>query len=237
MTEALKKNVLFITIDGASDFEAGTKQTGPNRLLFLSKISGWLKEKGLNSIIISPVKKYADIYRVPNFPKYPEQNQWFCFQWFILKELPKYIKDYEYTHVCIWYYDGYPINFDKWEDEFLAYDLVGYQLGSDGDEKYINGGFSLRSKRLIEKISEWITPEIFEDFAKEHGHYNEDMIIQSKDLGFRFAPKNINDMFSRNEINEESFGVHIDGKSFNEYIDMFLKNYDVLFKTLIELKK
>jgi hypothetical protein len=44
-------------------------------------------------------------------------------------------------------------------------------------------------------------------------------------------------MFSRNEINEESFGIHVDGKSFNEYIDMFLKNYDVLFKTLIELKK
>ena len=60
---------------------------------------------------------------------------------------------------------------------------------------------------------------------------------RAKDFGFRYAPKNINDMFSRHEINSESFGVHIDGKSFNEYIDMFLSNYDELFKTLIELKK
>ena len=44
-------------------------------------------------------------------------------------------------------YDGFPIREDLWLDEFLNYDYIGSPMGAP--EVVGNGGFSLRSKKLL----------------------------------------------------------------------------------------
>ena len=72
---------------------------------------------------------------------------------FCIKELSKYINT---SHYLIIQHDGFVINPQAWDDEFLEYDYIGSPWNdgnaklADIDEKYKvgNGGFSLRSKRL-----------------------------------------------------------------------------------------
>jgi hypothetical protein len=95
---------------------------------------------------------------------------------FCLKELNDYIKT---DHVVIAQYDGFATNKQYWTDEFLKYDYIGapffiefpplYQMLKDCDllkkikTTWIvgNGGYSLRSKKLLEALAD---PKIDSDF-------------------------------------------------------------------------
>lgn len=74
---------------------------------------------------------------------------------FILKHLVDYIK----TEYClIIQNDGFVINPHKWTDEFLDYDYIGAPWSKYGmkvwgrTNRIGNGGFSLRSKKLMDHI-------------------------------------------------------------------------------------
>lgn len=72
---------------------------------------------------------------------------------FIARELWKYV---DTTHVLVCQADGYVLNGDAWTQHFLNYDFIGavfQQSKSVG-----NGGFSLRSKRLLEATAK-INPQ------------------------------------------------------------------------------
>ena len=47
-------------------------------------------------------------------------------------------------------YDGFPTNPEFWTDEFLKYDYIGSPYSIDGVPLVGNGGFSLRSKKLLD---------------------------------------------------------------------------------------
>ena len=78
---------------------------------------------------------------------------------FIIYDLYKYI---DTSHILIVQWDGYVINPAKWNNDFLNYDYVGapfiprfnnYSYSRDKDNNFFvvgNGGFSLRSKKLLE---------------------------------------------------------------------------------------
>ena len=79
---------------------------------------------------------------------------------FIIKEIYKYVD----TEFCMFIQrDGYPLNFEMWTDDFLKYDYIGApwtwaphpnKHGICRINKCVgNGGFSIRSKRLLEDIS------------------------------------------------------------------------------------
>lgn len=71
---------------------------------------------------------------------------------FILKELAGYI---ETPHVLLIQWDGYVINPDAWREAFLAYDYLGAPWpNGDGTFSVGNGGFSLRSKRLLMALAD-----------------------------------------------------------------------------------
>lgn len=80
---------------------------------------------------------------------------------FMLRGLPSHIGT---SHALIVQWDGYITNANLWRDDFLSYDYIGApwyirhcpaQVG--------NGGFSLRSKRLLEAVAgltaDYTTPE------------------------------------------------------------------------------
>lgn len=130
---------------------------------------------------------------------------------FMLHELWKYVD----TDFCLTIHDdGFVINPHLWSDEFLNYDYIGaawWHTVSFYGEKYRvgNGGFSLRSKKLIELCR----------YIKTSGHEDAAISIHYRDMlenyGCKFAPVNIAMKFSLEEKIPEcefdlnnTFGFH-----------------------------
>jgi hypothetical protein len=116
--------------------------------------------------------------------------------------------------------DGYPLNPEMWRDEFMEYDYVGAPIPLNtnilfnADERIGGGGFTLRSKKLME-----FTKTI--PYPDKYGMYNnEDTIIVMEyrneliENGMKICPHNIARHFViQNAIDENhtlynTFGYH-----------------------------
>jgi glycosyltransferase involved in cell wall biosynthesis len=108
---------------------------------------------------------------------------------FIIKELHNYIGT---DYALIIQHDGYVVNEEAWSNEFLNYDYIGATWWFNDGMNVGNGGFSLRSKRLIELCAKI-------GFTKNHP---EDEVICRKhrklleSQGIKFAPEHIAKQFS-----------------------------------------
>jgi len=149
------------------------------------------------------------------------------YSFFMVNEFYQYL-DTEF--VLIVQADGFIINPYKWTDIFLEYDYIGApwphepQYGFAGDTRVGNGGFSLRSKKLIDMPVKLNFPHRNkqEDRWHEDGYY---CISQRKALeenGCKFAPLEVAKHFSH-EMHEadlegiEPFGFH--GRPRKEFYD------------------
>ena len=129
---------------------------------------------------------------------------------FILKELHRYI---ETPYVLIAQWDVYVTDHNCWQDEFLQYDYIGAVWPWDWvpDHKRVgNGGFSLRSKRLLD-----ITAH--DDNFVHQPDQPEDRVIcdanydyLTAQCGIRFAPVDVAQRFSHEcqLPNLPTFGFH-----------------------------
>lgn len=115
--------------------------------------------------------------------------------------------------------DGMIQNPRGWEDSFLNYDYLGAPW--NGSKNGGNGGFSLRSKYLCDRVSEIdLSSFDFEPSEKRVIANNEDVVIctanenELKIQGVKFAPLEINSKFSTEHFACEdtdfynSFGFH-----------------------------
>ena len=70
----------------------------------------------------------------------------------MLKGLARHV---ESSHALVVQWDGYVVNPDAWTGEFLACDYIGapWPWGSEGS-RVGNGGFSLRSRRLLDALAD-----------------------------------------------------------------------------------
>ena len=136
---------------------------------------------------------------------------------FVIKSLNEHI---ETKFVLNFQHDGFIFNTGAWKDEFLNYDYIGavwpivnwgeYLKGSDRVSFFGvgNGGFSLRSKKLLEALSK-------EETIKDSFH-PEDFYVCSlhremleEKYGIKYAPRHIAEEFSveRGELTNQ-FGFH-----------------------------
>ncbi|OHC90663.1 MAG: hypothetical protein A2095_11665 [Sphingomonadales bacterium GWF1_63_6] len=123
---------------------------------------------------------------------------------FLLSQIVNYV---ETSHCLVAQWDGHVLNAAQWRDEFLDHDYIGasWPQFTDGHDVG-NGGFSLRSRRLMEACRE---PE----FAAVHP---EDIAIgrvgraRLEGRGMRFAPRALADMFATERAGDlaSSFGYH-----------------------------
>ena len=187
-------------------------------LLFTSKIIYLNKyqSKLINIIRINPInsiKEYSN---------------------FIIYELHQYL---ETSHSLIVQWDGYICNEKEWNPDFLTYDYIGAPfIPRDSDNNYSrdmngnfhiigNGGFSLRSKRLLEAPEKYDLKDNLK-FTNSHEdgffcvlHRN---FLESK--GFRWAPFNVAIKFSIEsplsfqDLIELPFGFH--GKKMLVFINL-----------------
>jgi hypothetical protein len=123
---------------------------------------------------------------------------------FVLNRLVEHV---DTSHCLIVQWDGYVIDGSRWRSEFLAYDYMGARWPQFDDGHDVgNGGFSLRSKRLMEAC-------LHREFMPIHP---EDLAIGRKNRpwleakGMRFAPRDLADAFSAERTGnlETSFGYH-----------------------------
>ncbi len=144
---------------------------------------------------------------------------------FCLQDLHQYI---DTPYALIVQHDGFVLNVDAWQDTFLEYDYIGapFYIDDWAKEKHGvpddalgnllvgNGGFSLRSSRLMKLIAKLYTEGNFvkndpEDWAI---CYTERENLKSH--GIKFAPVEIAETFSfegrtrENYKYVDSFGFH-----------------------------
>lgn len=86
---------------------------------------------------ILPVPTWVTLQSIPSLQSKADYSR------FVIKQLADYITT---DFVLLVQWDGYVIDANAWQDRFLDYDYIG-ALWSDGQVG--NGGFSLRSKRLL----------------------------------------------------------------------------------------
>jgi glycosyltransferase involved in cell wall biosynthesis len=124
---------------------------------------------------------------------------------FCIKELHKYIE----TEYClVIQYDGYVKNYKSWKNEFLNYDYIGAPWEWLEKRKVGNGGFSLRSKRIME-----LSSKIINEYHPEDYVICEKYADRLEREGIKFAPLEIARQFSiegyrADKTYNNQFGFH-----------------------------
>jgi tetratricopeptide (TPR) repeat protein len=117
-------------------------------------------------------------------------------------------------HVLVIQYDGFVLNPAAWNARFLDYDYIGPAVRLPDGRAGGIGGFSLRSRRLLEALRD--DPEI-RRYDAEKAPYAEDIAIccayrerLERQHGLRFAPAEVADHFAAEAIvpTEKVFGFH-----------------------------
>lgn len=116
-------------------------------------------------------------------------------------------------HVLVVQYDGMAINRNNWTDEFLNYDYIGAVWPWDHHPpgfKVGNGGFSLRSRRLIETLKDkrvLLKPDLpmYEDL--HIGVFYKDFLTSQ---GIKIADESVARQFSHEHFagHHPTFGFH-----------------------------
>ncbi len=123
---------------------------------------------------------------------------------FMLRHLPNHVAS---SHCLIVQWDGHVLDAGRWEPAFLDYDYIGASWPQFDDGLDVgNGGFSLRSKRLLQACQ-------LPDFAMSHP---EDVAIARtyrpwlEQQGLRFANRAMANRFSSERAGDPaaSFGYH-----------------------------
>jgi len=110
---------------------------------------------------------------------------------FVIKELLPHI---ETEHVLLIQWDGYVVNPQAWTEDFLGYDYIGARWGFRDDEHCVgNGGFSLRSRRLLEALQDPAVDRFEPEDEMICRHFRP--LLESR-YGNRFAPAAVADRFS-----------------------------------------
>lgn len=161
---------------------------------------------------------------------------------FMIKELYKYI-DTEFA--LVFQYDGFVLNPSAWSDSFLQYDYIGAPWYHLGDLRVGNGGFSLRSKKLLN----WLA----NNWGKCGGRIHPEDVFISKFArpyieqdGMKFAPEDIAKKFSmegteRTVVWNGEFGFHgikytdiskwlINNPEYKDKLSYKLDDYAILMK-------
>lgn len=124
-------------------------------------------------------------------------------------------------HVLIIHADGYVLNPNAWSDDFLQYDYIGATWWYKDNMNVGNGGFSLRSKKLL---------DILEGLDLNRYHPEDDVICRGirkyleTNHGIKFATEEVANRFSIEAYGVEdkryngAFGFH------GKHVDFSMSN-------------
>lgn len=166
-------------------------------------------EVSLAQIDFAACKLFTDSSIKPDHPditvvQIPRLTSSRAYSDFILSRMVDHIET-EYCLVVQW--DGHVKDVGRWHPDFLNYDYIGASWPQFNDGHDVgNGGFSLRSRRLMELCRDpAFCAHPVEDIAI--GRINRDWLER---LGVQFAPRATADLFSTERAGDStrSFGYH-----------------------------
>ena len=109
---------------------------------------------------------------------------------FILKELNQYIQT---SHVLIIQWDGFITHPNLWQERFLEYDYIGAPWPTKDGLLVGNGGFSLRSKKLLNALQD---EAIVAKHPEDQCICLENRVYLEKTYGIKFAPGEVAEQFA-----------------------------------------
>lgn len=135
--------------------------------------------------------------RIPDIASVAQYSQ------FMVKQLGGY---FSAGHALVVQWDGFVTDASRWDPRFLDYDYIGAPW-LDQPIAVGNGGFSLRSRRLVDALREMDTLQTHPEDHMICGRYRGE--LESR-FGVRFAPLDVARRFSweASEPAEPTFGLH-----------------------------
>jgi len=123
---------------------------------------------------------------------------------FMIKDLDRYIST---DFALMVQYDGFILNADCWSPGFQHYDYVGARWPADHWMSVGNGGFSLRSKRLLQALQD---PEVLAADPEDVAICRTYRLLLEEKYGIQFAPEEVAVGFSFETVPSEcaTFGFH-----------------------------
>jgi hypothetical protein len=159
-------------------------------------------------------KRKVEIENLETIDKYSE----FC-----IRNLVKYVST---DFALVVQHDGFVLNPNSWDDVFMEYDYVGapwfvkeeywferFKFPEELRNTYVvgNGGFSLRSRKLLETSSNFADLGVFKTYQPEDLAMCVYHRREMEETGIKFAPKEVAERFSiegRNHVYDKQFGFH-----------------------------
>jgi len=124
---------------------------------------------------------------------------------FLLRELGQHLQT---SHCLIVQWDGFILDADQWDQRFLDFDYIGATWPQFADSCSVgNGGFSLRSKRLLDALHD---PEIAPTHPEDVAICRTNRPLLERRYGIRFADADTAARFSyeRRQAMPRTFGFH-----------------------------
>jgi hypothetical protein len=131
---------------------------------------------------------------------------------------------------CEW--DGFPVNLDKWSDEFFEYDYIGapWPQNMCVHNQVGNGGFSLSSRRFRQALNE--LKDYYPMYEPSDIWFAQTMYPMLSQMGVKFAPIDVAIKFSfelpigeyPDWVQKDSFGFHGKFNYFNDNLKIYDKS-------------
>jgi hypothetical protein len=110
------------------------------------------------------------------------------------------------THVLIIQWDSFILHPNLWTNNFLQYDYIGAVWPHHPQTPVGNGGFSLRSVKLLEALE---SPAISRRHPEDFCICVDNKVTLENQFGIRFAPTHIAEQFAVERANwHPAFGFH-----------------------------
>lgn len=142
-----------------------------------------------------------EVIRIPPIRSKREYSQ------FLVKQVPAYV---DTSHALVMQWDGYVVRPERWDPAFLELDYIGAPWPADLSTYPVgNGGFSLRSKRLMNALLDPSFPE------EQIVHEDQAICVHFRprleaEFGIRFASVDVASRFSHETVHngQPTFGFH-----------------------------
>lgn len=166
-------------------------------------------EASLEQVDFAACKLFTDVPVVPDHPAIEvvpiaRLASSAAYSDFLLSHMVDHV---DTSHCLIAQWDGHVLDAARWRPEFIDYDYVGASWPQFDDGHDVgNGGFSLRSRRLMMACREpGFVPSHPEDIAI--GRINRAWL---EGRGLSFAPRSLADLFAAERASDiaRSFGYH-----------------------------
>lgn len=184
----------------------GTDTIDVNRLLKVFAVCESYADFGAKKLFTNTSKAFVTESGIEVFPSNVASLH--DYNHFNLKQLNDYVAT---DFVMVVEHDGFILNPAAWSDEFLKYDYIGAPLAVDGELVVGNGGFSIRSKKLLELTQS--DPHIQLGNKADHKYAeNEDWVISIvlrdylESKGITFAPVDLAKQFSLESNQLRNYG-------------------------------